>query len=155
MKQKQKSIQIWTTGRRHLLAVLLTLCLLVPECSTAKATDVRNQTAVPEQVAQVQTTNQTDTYIITLEENKQGDAILHELNNIATEEYQDYSELPEENIAVIQADESKKKELKKTEGVRRVEEDIILNGSKKSISQTTSKEADSSLLKKKQKKIAE
>ena len=155
MKQKQKSIQIWTTGRRHLLAVLLTLCLLVSECGIVKAADVRNQTAVPEQAAQVQATDQTDTYIITLEENKQGDALLHQLNNIATEEYQDYSELPEENIAVIQADESKIKELKKTEGVRRVEEDIILNGSKKSTSQTTSKEADSSLLKKKQKKIAE
>ena len=69
MKQKHKSTQIWISGKKRLLAVLLTLCLLVSECSTAKATDVRNQTAVPEQAAQVQITDQTDTYIITLEEN--------------------------------------------------------------------------------------
>ncbi len=148
-----------TAGWKRLLACLLALGLLTAEPGAVKAADVKNQTAQQERASQSQTTelstsSETDTYIITLKDNKQGDAILHKLNDIVTEESRDYSELPGENIAVIEADESTIKELKKEDGVQSVEEDIILNGSKKSASQKNNT-ANSSLIKKKQKKIAE
>ncbi len=148
---KQKTVYCRAAYKRRLFAILLTLSLLAPESDTAKAADIWKQPAGKDAAAQTRT----DTYIITLEENRQGEALLDELNDIATEEYQDYSELPEENIAVIQADEDTVKELRKTDGVRCVEEDIILNGSKKSASKKSNKEAERTLLKKKQKKIAE
>ena len=155
MKQKSKSTPMGTAGKKRLLAALLTLGLLIPESGMAKAADAQNQTTLQEQDTQIQTASQTDTYIVTLEENKQGETLLHELDDIATEEYHDYSELPEANIAVIQANERTIKKLKKKDGVQSVQEDIILNASKKSTSKKDNKEIDRNLLKKKQKKIAE
>lgn len=152
---RKKFTQNYTTGRKRLLAILLTLGLLLAEPGLTKAADAKNQPATQDQTTELPAPSEADTYIITLENSRQGDGVLDKLNKSATREYQNFSELPEENIAVIQADENKIKELKETDGVRSIEEDIILNGSKNPTSKKNHKETDSSLIKKKQKKIAE
>lgn len=89
-----------------------------------------------------------DTYIVSLTDNVQGESVANELETDATEEYDTYEELKKENVVVIEATEEEIKEIKKEDSVVYVEEDIILNGSKKGKSKKLTK-----LQKEKQKKI--
>ena len=130
---QKKRINRW---KQLIIAGVIVSLLPLPESIAAGAAGGENCSTVEaigeNFLSDAEAASEKETYIVTPTDTAQGANLLDAFGECGTEEYETYSQLQEENIAVVEATEKEIKEIRKQDGVAYVEEDIILNGSKRS-----------------------
>lgn len=130
---QKKRIKRW---KQLLTAAVIISLLPLPESFAAGAAEKENcftaEDVTKNSVSDAGNAVEKETYIVTLKDMGQSAELLDVLEECGAEEYETYSQLPEENIVVVEATEEEITEIRKQDGVAYVEDDIILNGSKQS-----------------------